>query len=134
MSIVIFASSLLIAARQCTFEGNLPDYVFQISYIYFLIIKNTVSTFQTCFPQPLMSACVKWAKEHVDHFNERLKRQLSSVEKEGETWNQCLDLAQEHAGMLREVGLDFSELVGSGVGEEGVRELQPQGPVGLGVL
>ncbi|KAF2631145.1 hypothetical protein BU25DRAFT_407689 [Macroventuria anomochaeta] len=120
--------------RQCTFEGNLPDYIFQISYIYFLIIKNTVSTFQTCFPQPLMSACVKWAKEHVDHFNIILKRQLSSVEKEGEMWKQCLDLAQEHAGMLRDVGLGFSELVGSGVGEEGdARELLPQGPVGLGV-
>ncbi|KAF3003564.1 exocyst complex component exo84 [Curvularia kusanoi] len=127
-------SSLVKArSRQCIFEGNLPDYIFQISYIYFLIIKNTVSTFQTCFPQPLMSACVKWAKEHVDHFNVILKRQLSSVEKEGETWNRCLELAQEHAGMLREVGLDFSELVGSGVGEEGPRELLPKEPVGLGV-
>ncbi|KAJ4990293.1 exocyst complex component [Stagonosporopsis vannaccii] len=128
-------SSLVKArSRQCTFEGNLPDYIFQISYIYFLIIKNTVSTFQTCFPQPLMSACVKWAKEHVDHFNVILKRQLSSVEKNGETWNQCLDLAQEHAGMLREVGLDFSELVGSGVGEtDGLKELHSREPVGLGV-
>jgi hypothetical protein len=81
-----------------------------------------------------MSACVKWAKEHVDHFNVILKRQLSSVEKEGETWNQCLDLAQEHAGMLSEVGLDFSELVGNGLGEEeGAKQLLPQGPVGLGV-
>lgn len=122
--------------RQCIFEGNLPDYIFQISYIYFLIIKNTVSTFQTCFPQPLMSACVKWAKEHVDHFNVILKRQLSSVDRNDDTWNQCLDLAQEHAGMLREVGLDFSELVGSGVGEregESGGELQPREPVGLGV-
>ncbi|KAJ4346077.1 exocyst complex component exo84 [Ascochyta clinopodiicola] len=129
-------SSLVKArSRQCIFEGNLPDYIFQISYIYFLIIKNTVSTFQTCFPQPLMSACVKWAKEHVDHFNVILKRQLSSVEREGEMWNQCLELAQEHAAMLREVGLDFSELVGSSVAEEDtVRTLQPQGPVGLGVL
>lgn len=81
-----------------------------------------------------MSACVKWAKEHVDHFNVILKRQLSSVDREGEMWKQCLELTQEHAAMLREVGLDFSELVGNGVAdEEGVKELQPQGPVGLGV-
>jgi hypothetical protein len=120
--------------RQCTFEGNLPDYIFQISYIYFLIIKNTVSTFQTCFPQPLMSACVKWAKEHVDHFNVILKRQLSSVERDGETWNRCLELAQEHASMLKEVELDFSELVGSGIADaEGGQLLQSQQPVGLGV-
>ncbi|KAF1362724.1 hypothetical protein EJ07DRAFT_174267 [Lizonia empirigonia] len=127
-------SSLIKArSRQCVFEGNLPDYIFQIAYIYFLIIKNTVSTFQTCFPAPLMSACVKWAKEHVDTFNAILKRQLSSVERDGDTWKQCLALAQEHAAMLRDVGLDFSELVGSGVGdEESARPLQ-QGPVGLGV-
>lgn len=81
-----------------------------------------------------MSACVKWAKEHVDHFNVILKRQLSSVDREGEIWKQCLELAQEHAAMLREVGLDFSELVGSRIAdEEGAKELQPQGPVGLGV-
>ena len=56
------------------------------------------------------------------------------MDREGEMWNQCLELAQEHAAMLREVGLDFSELVGSGVAnEEGTKELQPQGPVGLGV-
>ncbi|KAJ4322739.1 exocyst complex component exo84 [Neodidymelliopsis sp. IMI 364377] len=123
-----------VRSRQCTFEGNLPDYIFQISYIYFLIIKNTVSTFQTCFPQPLMSACVKWAKEHVDHFNVILKRQLSSVERDGETWNQCLKLAQEHASMLKEVELDFSELVGSGIADaEGGQLLQSQQPVGLGV-
>ncbi|KAF9694422.1 hypothetical protein EKO04_007474 [Ascochyta lentis] len=128
------SSMIKARSRQCTFEGNLPDYIFQISYIYFLIIKNTVSTFQTCFPQPLMSACVKWAKEHVDHFNVILKRQLSSVEREGDMWNQCLGLAHEHAAMLREVGLDFSELVGSGVADEDTgRELLPQGPVGLGV-
>ncbi|KAF1927988.1 uncharacterized protein M421DRAFT_101366 [Didymella exigua CBS 183.55] len=120
-------------SRQCTFEGSHPTYIFQISYIYFLLIKNTVSTFQTCFPQPLMSACVKWAKEHVDHFNVILARQLSSVDKGGDIWTQCLDLAQEHAGMLRDVGLDFAELVGAAVGApEGV-ELRSSEPVGLGV-
>ena len=129
-----YISLLTNVNRQCTFEGNLPDYIFQISYLYFLLIKNTVSTFQTCFPQPLMSACVKWAKEHVDHFNVILRRQLSSVEKEGEVWRSCLKQAQEHAGMLREVGLDFSELVGSGVAEEeGGGEVLSREPVGLGV-
>ncbi|KAH6614131.1 Cullin repeat-like-containing domain protein [Boeremia exigua] len=122
-------------ARQCTFEGNLPDYIFQLSSIYFLALRNTVATFQSCFPPPLMSACVKWAKEHVDRFNVVLERQLSSVEREGETWRECLGLAQEHAGLLREVGLDFSELVGRG-GEEGLLiggERGERAPVGLGV-
>jgi hypothetical protein len=90
------------------FEGNLPDYIFQISYIYFTVIKNTVDMFQKCFPQQLMSACVKWAKEHVE----------------------CMLLSHDHARMLKEVGLDFSELVGNGVRDS---EHANQGPVGLGL-
>lgn len=116
--------------RQCIFEGNLPDYIFQISYIYFTIIKNTVDMYQKCFPQQLMSACVKWSKEHIDQFNILLKRQLSSVDEGGNVWNECLRLAHEHAEMLREVGLDFTELVGNGISEQDGEEDQP---VGLGV-
>ena len=63
--------------------------------------------FQKCFPQQLMSACVKWAKEHIDQFNILLKRQLSSV------------------------GLDFTELVGNGIG--GQDDEEAHAPVGLGV-
>jgi hypothetical protein len=118
------------SSRQCIFEGNLPDYIFQISYICFTIIKNTVDMFQKCFPQQLMSACVKWAKEHVDQFNLLLKRQLSSVDEGGKLWTECMQLAHEHASMLKDVGLDFSELVGSGVRES---ESQSQEPVGLGL-
>ncbi|KAF2129475.1 hypothetical protein P153DRAFT_340353 [Dothidotthia symphoricarpi CBS 119687] len=119
-------------SRQCIFEGNLPDYIFQTSYIYFLVIKNTVDMFQKCFPQPLMSACVKWAKEHIDQFNILLKRQLSSVDQGGRVWEECLDVVREHAGMLRDVGLDFSELVGR-VEEDEVVVGERGAPVGLGV-
>jgi hypothetical protein len=77
-----------------------------------------------------MSACVKWAKEHVDQFNLLLKRQLSSVDEGGKLWTECMQLAHEHASMLKDVGLDFSELVGSGVRES---ESQSQEPVGLGL-
>lgn len=77
-----------------------------------------------------MSACVKWAKEHVDQFNIILKRQLSSVEEDSKVRTECMDLAHEHARMLKDVGLDFSELVGSGVGEG---EPASEGPVGLGL-
>jgi hypothetical protein len=87
--------------------------------------------FQKCFPQQLMSACVKWAKEHIDQFNVLLKRQLSSVDEGGNVWNECLRLAHEHAEMLKEVGLDFTELIGSGIGGQDGEEAQ--GPVGLGV-
>lgn len=77
-----------------------------------------MSTYQTCFPPLLTSAVVKWAKEHVDAFNAILARQLSSVEKGSEVWEQCVEQAKAHAGMLMEVGLDFREQVGRGVSDD----------------
>jgi hypothetical protein len=60
----------------------------------------------------MMSACVKWTKEHVDDFNTILLRQLSSVEEGSEAWTECMERAKIHAAMLNEAGLDFREFIG----------------------
>ena len=60
----------------------------------------------------MMSACVKWAKEHVDDFNKILERQLSSVPRESETYKQCMDRAYQHCETLTEAGLDFKDMIG----------------------
>lgn len=101
--------------RQCIFQGDLHLYIWELSFVYFTIIRNTVNCFQGCFPPPMMSACVKWAKEEVEAFNVILARQLSSTEEEGEVWTLCMDRAKEHSKMLSEVGLDFRNLVGQKV-------------------
>lgn len=76
-----------------------------------------------------MSACVKWAKEQVDAFNVILSRQLSSADRDGHVWKECMEQSQEHAKMLSEVGLDFKNLIG--------RETEATSggntPVGLGL-
>lgn len=82
-----------------------------------MIIHNTVKCFQSCFPPPMMSTCVKWAKQEVEAFNLILARQLSSTERHGEVWTQCMDRVKEHAKLLSEVGLDFMNLVGRDVEE-----------------
>ncbi|KIH93025.1 exocyst complex component EXO84 [Sporothrix brasiliensis 5110] len=121
-------------SRQCIFQGDLHLYIWELSFVYFSIIRNTVSCFQSCFPPPMMSACVKWAKEEVEAFNRILARQLSSTEREGEAWRRCMDQAHEHARMLSDVGLDFRNLVGH---EPPTRTPAapkvPSGPVGLGL-
>lgn len=116
-------------SRQCIFQGDLHLYIWQISFVYFSTIRNTVSCFQSCFPQTMMSACVKWAKEEVDAFNVILARQLSSTEKDGVVWQQCMDQAKTHAKMLEEVQLDFRDLVG----REVPQSTSSNGPVGLGL-
>ena len=104
-------------------------YIWELSFVYFTIIRNTVSCFQGCFPPPMMSACVKWAKEEVEAFNTILARQLSSTEEGGEVWTQCMSRAKEHAKMLSEVGLDFKNLVGKNI----TTVLDGAAPIGLGL-
>lgn len=106
-------------SRQILFEGNLHRHIFQISFVYFTLIKNTVHIYQQCFPPLMMSACVKWAKEHLDNFNKILASQLSNVQRGSPTWHECIDRAREHARMMDEVGLDFKGLVGVNLEEEG---------------
>jgi exocyst complex component 8 len=107
-------------ARQCVFEGDLHRYIFQISYVYFAIIKNTVVIYQACFAPLMMSACIKWTTEHLETFNALLIRQLSSVEKGGKVWRDCMDVMLGHEReMLGEVGLDFREVVGRGLDIKG---------------
>ncbi|KAL2263194.1 hypothetical protein VTK26DRAFT_7849 [Humicola hyalothermophila] len=118
-------------SRQCIFQGDLDQYIWEVSFVYFTIIRNTVSCFQTCFPPPVMSACVKWAKEKVDAFNVILGRQLSGEEEGSQKWTMCMDTAKQHASMLSEVGLDFRNLVGQNV--KAAADGSGNGPVGLGL-
>lgn len=126
--------------RQCIFQGDLHLYIWEISFVYFTIIRNTVSCFQSCFPPPMMSACVRWAKQEVEAFNTLLARQLSSTDRGGEAWMRCMECAREHAQMLNDVGLDFRNLVGQETAGHGAAESSTGAPangvepVGLGLL
>ncbi|KAL4988082.1 exocyst complex component exo84 [Aspergillus falconensis] len=101
--------------RACIFEGDLPLYIFQISFVYFTLIKNTISTYQQCFPSVMASACIKWAKHHLDCFNALLTRQLSSVQRGTTVWQKCIGIVHEQADILAEVGVDFTDLVAKGL-------------------
>ena len=98
-------------ARSLIFEGDLRHHIFQLSFVYFSLMRNTVRVFQQCFPPLMASACVKWCHERLGEFNESLGRQLSSVTVGSPTWRDCVDRARDHAGMMGEVGLDFKGLV-----------------------
>ena len=99
-------------ARSCVFEGNVLSHITALSIVYFTLIKNTVSIFGQCFSQGEMSACVVWAKQRLDEYNDALGRALSGVEQGGEVWKEGLRLAKELASGMDEVGLDFKEMVG----------------------
>ena len=104
--------------RQILFEGDIHHHIFQISYVYFTLIRNTVKIYRQCFPPVMMSACVKWAKEQLDGFNKILASQLSNVRRDCTAWRDCIERAKEHAKIVDEVGLDFKHLVGINLLEE----------------
>lgn len=110
--------------RACVFEGDLPLYIFQISFVYFTLIKNTIGIYQQCFPGVMSSACIKWAKHHLDDFNALLTRQLSSVQRGTSVWQKCIDIVREYASLLTQVGVDFTDLVAKGL-EEGEQGEKP---------
>jgi exocyst complex component 8 len=118
--------SLVKHARQCVFEGDLPKYIFQVSFVYFTLVGNSASVYQACFPQLMMSACVKWAKEHLEQLNVTLVRQLSSVERGSSVWNECMDLVWRHEAPLKSIGLDFHEVIGKGLGGKAVAVTSPR--------
>ena len=107
--------------RACIFEGDLHRYIFQISYVYFTLVKNTVVVYQACFSQLMMSACVMWANGHLEELNKILVRQLGTVEKGGNVWKECMEVVWGHEKeMLGEIGLDFRETIGRGLTDNGV--------------
>jgi len=93
-------------------QGDLGQYLYEISFIIFTLIRNTVHVYQTCFTPPMQSACVKWAKEHVEEFNALLLRQTRKMDVASPKYRACLAQAQEHAALLAEVGIDIKNLIG----------------------
>lgn len=74
----------------------------------------------------MTSACIKWAKEHLDSFNALLTRQLSSVQRGTTVWQKCIDIVREQAEMLTEVCVDFTDLVAKGLEVNGDPSHKPQ--------
>lgn len=103
-------------ARACVFEGDLHKYIFQISFVYFAVIQHTVVIYQACFAPLMMSAAIKWATAHLEAFNVLLVRQLSSVDRAGAVWRDCMDVVWLHEReMLGPVGLNLREVIGKGL-------------------
>ncbi|WPH04674.1 exocyst complex component exo84 [Acrodontium crateriforme] len=125
--------------RQLPFTGALVPYLQALSYTTFTLLLHTFRTFAASFPPAAGSSAVKWAKERVDEFNALFGRQLSSVERGGELWIECVTTVREQAKVLNEVAVDFSNIVAKGFDERPVVMSPPSTngakfvPVGLGV-
>ena len=102
---------------QCADTGDLASYLFQLAWITFTLLKNTIGVYQGAFSQPMGSAVVKWAKEHTEAFSRVLERHVSRLERGSEERTRVLEGVRGASGQLREVGVDFGTLVERGLQE-----------------
>lgn len=125
--------TIRLRTRALPFTGALPPYLHALAFTTFTLLLHTFRTFSGSFPASSGSAVVKWAKERVDEFNELLERQLSNVDRGTELWAECLKTVKQQAGVLGEVGVDFSSLVAKGLESPRADGSARNGAVGLGV-
>lgn len=97
---------------QCIDQGDLGQYLYEVSYIIFTLIRNTVNVYQSCFTPLMQSSCIKWTKEQVDGFNVSFSQQTRKMSVGSTEYQECLDRAREHAQLLTEVGIDVKDLIG----------------------
>ncbi|KAF3177893.1 exocyst complex component exo84 [Orbilia oligospora] len=105
------SATMKLRTRQVRFEGDIPSYVSQVALVQFTLIRNTVEIYNACFEYRLSSPLVKWAKEHVEGYSDLVTRQLSSVTREDDVFEQCVQYTLLHSTLLTDVGLDFRDLM-----------------------
>lgn len=102
---------------QCADTGDLGGYLFQLAWVTFTLVRNTIRVYQGSFSQGMGSAVVKWAKEHVEGFNRVLERQVGRLERGGEEKKRVMEGVRNASELLAEVGVDLGGLVGRGLEE-----------------
>ncbi|TKA76977.1 hypothetical protein B0A55_04904 [Friedmanniomyces simplex] len=127
--------TIRLRTRQLPFTGAVPVYLHALAFTTFTLLAHSLRTFTASFFSPgaaaaggagsSSSAVVAWAKERVDEFNGVVGRQMEGLERGGEAWGKCVEVVRAQVGVLSEVGVDFTGLVGKGF-------LLEQGVVGFG--
>ncbi|GMM38859.1 exocyst subunit [Saccharomycopsis crataegensis] len=113
---LLLARSQLILklVEEVDFEGDLPDYITQVSIIRFQIIKATTVLFKEAFPEPEYSSdIVKWCTEEVKKQADLLKKQLFDVKYGSPIHKTCIDITKKQVADLRLSGLDVDFLLDS---------------------
>ncbi|CAG8688693.1 6445_t:CDS:2, partial [Cetraspora pellucida] len=106
-------NNIRISTKQLKFEGDIPQYINELSLVYFTLIKNTCDWYSAAFKDIKMSSgLIKWAKEEIEHYASMFQRQVYSIHnRDDKIVQRCLKYARDHCLMLREVGLDLKFLL-----------------------
>ena len=108
----LHARSSVVRTRvsQCADTGDLGSYLFQLAWITFTLVKNTILVYQGAFSQTMGSAVVTWAHGQTETFNRVLVRHLGRLSVEERV--RVMSSVRGCEEILREVGVDFGGEVG----------------------
>ncbi|CAG8566553.1 1771_t:CDS:10 [Acaulospora morrowiae] len=111
--LVARSENIRIRTKQLKFEGDIPQYINELSIVYFTLIKNTCDWYSAAFRDIRMtSGLIRWAQEELEHYVNVFRRQVYSYHvRDEKTVQECLRCSREHCLMLREVGLDLKFLL-----------------------
>lgn len=110
--LLVRSKMILRLTESVEFEGDLPDYLAQVSIIRFQIIKSTAELFQETFPEPKYSSdIIKWCTEEVKKHADMLRKQLFDVKVGLPIHKLCVDITRKQVEELRGVGLDVEFLL-----------------------
>ncbi|CAH7685163.1 exocyst complex component EXO84 [Phakopsora pachyrhizi] len=117
--------------KRIRFEGDLLLWVSQSAFVFFTLIKNSCEWYMTAFrDNQVASGFVRWAVDQIELYGELFRNQVydnnsleerdmsrggkDAVGDEGTRKSPSvvpLAITQAHAGILKEVGLNFSFLL-----------------------
>ncbi|CAI2170779.1 12782_t:CDS:10 [Funneliformis geosporum] len=102
--------NIRIRTKQLKFEGDIPQYINELSLVYFTLIKNTCDWYNASFRDMRMaSGLVKWVQEEMEHYANMFRRQVYSLHnRDDRIVQECLRYARDHCLM---VGLDLKFLL-----------------------
>ncbi|CAG8556723.1 2585_t:CDS:10 [Diversispora eburnea] len=97
--LVARSENIRLRTKQLKFEGDIPQYINELSLVYFTLIKNTCDWYNAAFRDMRMaSGLVKWAQEEMEHYANMFRRQVYSLHVRDEIIvNECLRYSREHS-------------------------------------
>jgi len=93
------------------FEGDLKNFLMQVSIIYFNFIQQVYVLYVKCFTEVRdKSFAIDWTSDRIKSYNEVVQRQLIDYKKDSNTYKECVRITRSQAQPLRDLGLNVDYL------------------------
>ncbi|KAJ3221573.1 exocyst complex component exo84 [Clydaea vesicula] len=95
--------------RQLKFDGNIANYICDLSEVVFRVIKNTSDWYGGSFQETFMaSGFMKWVRLEIESYGSIFRKQVFESKQNFRVISKCIEFTMHHCKQLKEVGLDLS--------------------------